>query len=162
MIADMASPLEVQRSRTYPVAVADAFSLLLSAPLDVVFRHRYGPLPPIRSISGQVGAWSSAGQTRVIHLAGGGTMREELTSVEAPAEFRYAITDLTGPLTALASHVDGSWRTEPVGTGVRVTWRWTVYPASSVAAYAMPVFGRLWQGYAARALDEIEHVLLPR
>ena len=47
------------------------------------------------------------------------------------------------------------------GTGATITWRWTVHPASSVAAVAMPVFGRLWQGYAALALTELDGVLLP-
>ncbi|WP_295692410.1 SRPBCC family protein [Lapillicoccus sp.] len=157
----MVSPLEVQRSCTYPVAVAEAFAVLLPAPLEVIFRHRYGPIPPIQGVSGQDGPWARPGQTRVIHLAGGGTMREELTAVETPTEFRYRITDLTGPLKALATSVDGAWRVEPAGSGASVTWRWTVHPASSVAAVAMPVFGRLWQGYAALALDELEGVLLP-
>lgn len=88
-------------------------------------------------------------------------MREELTAVEAPKEFRYRITDLTGPLKVLAISVDGAWRLEPAGTGATITWRWTVHPASSVAAVAMPVFGRLWQGYAALALTELDGVLLP-
>lgn len=157
----MISPLELQRSRAYPLAAATAFTMLLPAPLEVIFRHSYGPIPPIRAVSDQQAPWASAGQTRRIHLAGGGTMREELIAVEPPSEFRYRITDLTGPLKALASHVDGIWRVEPVGTGVRITWRWTVHPASSVAALAMPVFGRLWQGYAGLALNELERIFLP-
>lgn len=61
---------------------------------------------------------------------------------------------------ALVGSVEGLWSFDPAGTGVRVTWRWTVHPASSAASLAMPVFARLWQGFARQSMEELETILL--
>jgi hypothetical protein len=37
-----------------------------------------------------------------------------------------------------------------------------VEPASSVSGYLMPVFGKLWAGYARQALENLEDLLLRR
>jgi hypothetical protein len=87
-------------------------------------------------------------------------MTERLTTVERPGSFGYRISDLSGPFKALISSLDGEWTFEPAGTGTRITWTWTLYPASSVAGYALPVFARLWRGYARQALEEVEKILV--
>lgn len=137
-----------------------AFERTLLLPLPKLFRYRYGPIPPIADVRDQTGDWRSAGQSRTIVLQGPGTMREELTEVDPPRRFRYRITELTGPNKALIDHVEGSWSFDPVGTGVRVTWAWDVHPKSGAAARALPVFGRLWSGYARRALEVLEAPLV--
>ena len=78
-------PYEVSASRVVPDDPAHAFAAVLPAPLTELFDRRFGPIPPIREVTDQDGAWASAGQTRTIHLADGGSMREELTDVSAPA-----------------------------------------------------------------------------
>lgn len=157
----MAPPLELETSRTFPVTVERAFEVVLPAPLEQVFARRFGALGPVRGVRGQTGAWGRVGQTRVIELADGGTLTEELTTVEPHREFTYRIADVTGPMRALVTSLDGRWSFEPAGTGARITWAWTVHPASSLAGLAMPVFGRLWRGYARQAMEEIETLLLP-
>ena len=37
--------------------------------------------------------------------------------------------------------------------------RWTIHPRSPLATPVMPVFGRLWKGYARRALAQLAHLL---
>jgi len=156
----MTMPLVVQFARAYPVPVDQAFDYVLPTPLEQIFDRRFGPLPPIRGVEGQDGAWGTVGQTRTIKMADGGTMREELTKVDAPREFGYRITEVTGPMRPLAASVDGLWTFDPAGTGVRITWQWTVHPASSVAELAMPLFGWLWMGYARQTMDNLETLLL--
>ncbi|CAN5425088.1 SRPBCC family protein [soil metagenome] len=156
----MTSPLVLERSRTYPVSVEHAYAVVLPTPLATIFTRRYGPLPPIKGVRDQDGVWGTVGQTRTIELADGGTMRETLTSVVDGVSFGYRIADVTGPMKALVSHLEGSWAFAPVGTGTRVTWAWTVHPLGRAAGLAMPVFGRLWQGYARQALEEIEGLLV--
>lgn len=80
----MTIPLVVQFARAYPVSVDQAFDYVLPPPLEQIFDRRFGPLPPIRGVEGQDGAWGTVGQTRTIKMADGGTMREELTTVDAP------------------------------------------------------------------------------
>jgi hypothetical protein len=155
----MAAPVVTAYSRIFGVTLEDAFDRILPAPLPVLFVNRYGPLPPIKEVQGQQGAWGTLGQTRTIQLADGGTMHEELTRLERPSAFGYSITDVTGPMKALVSHVDGLWSFAAAGTGTRVTWEWTIIPKSALVSPIMPVFVRLWRGYAARAFDQIASFL---
>ena len=134
----MASPHPVARSRTYPVTLDDAFPVTLATPLPDLFNRRYGPIPPITAVD-QEGPWATVGQ---------------------PNAFTYELTDIRGPLRPLVARVDGAWTFEPVGTGCRITWSWTIHPQSGAGALVLPVFGRLWQGYARRALDHLEEILL--
>lgn len=133
---------------------------MLPASLELIFRRRYAALPPVREVRDQDGTWGTVGQTRTIVLADGGTLHEELTSVDQGREFGYRVSQVTGPMKALVSSFEGRWSFDPVGTGTRVTWSWEVLPASGAAALAMPIFARLWQGYARQALEEIEELIV--
>ena len=138
--------------------MASAFDAVL--PLPTLFSRRYAALPAIRDVRDQDGEWGSVGQTRTILLADRSTMRETLVSVVRPDSFGYRIDQLHGPLRPLASSVDGLWTFEEAGTGVRVTWAWTVHPATAATALLMPAFGRMWQGYARQALEQLEEMLV--
>jgi hypothetical protein len=156
----MSTPTYLQCSRTYPLTVEQAFDGVLPMPLEQLFNRRYGPIPPIKAVDGPAGPWGTAGQERTVRLADGGSMREELTQVDRPHAFGYVLSDVTGPLKPLAARVEGVWSFEPVGTGSRITWAWTVHPASALGRFAMPVFARLWRGYARRSLARIEELLV--
>ncbi len=143
-----------------PVPVEQAYHWLLPEPLTSIFDRWYGPIPSIREVTDQEGDWGTVGQSRTIRTADGGTMREQLTTVEAPHRFGYTLEDVTGPMKLLVSTVEGMWSFEPAGTGVRITWAWTVHPSNQVAEVAMPLFGWLWKGYARQSLERIEERLL--
>ena len=133
---------------------------MLTTPLERIFTRRFAAIPPVRGVRDQDGEWGRVGQTRTVLLADGGTMREELTRVEAGREFGYRIDGVTGPMKALVSSVEGRWAFAPAGTGVRITWAWTVHPAHAFVAPALPVFGWMWRGYARQALERLETLLL--
>jgi len=154
------APLHFERSRTYPVDVDVAYQRTISMPLPKLFKHRYGPVPPIAEVRDQTGNWTTVGETRTIVLKGSGTMREELAEVDRPNVFRYVLTDFTGPFKPLIDHIDGSWSFDPVGTGVRVTWAWEVHPKSGAAVPALKAFRKAWSGSARRALEVLEGRLL--
>ena len=152
--------LQLAASRTYPVPSERAFDELLATPLPELFARRYAALPPIREVRDQTGEWGTVGQTCTIVLADRGTLRETLVSVDRPSSFGYRISDVSGPMKPLASSIDGLWTVEEAGTGVRITWAWTLHPASSAAGLLMPAFARMWRGYARQALDELERILV--
>lgn len=156
----MAHPVSVERARAIPVTPDEAFARTLPMPLPTLFRRWYGPIPPIKEISDQHGDWNSVGETRTIALAGGGTMQEALTSVDPGRSFGYTISDITGPMSPLIDHIEGTWVFDPAGTGTRVTWRWILHPKSPLSAPALPVFARLWRGYAAQALESLSDYLV--
>ena len=117
-------------------------------------------MPPIKAVVDSPLTWGEVGQSRTILLQGGGSMRETLTAFDRPASFRYRIDQITGPMKPLVAHVDGEWAFEPCGTGVRITWTWTLHPTSGYSAPLVGVIGRFWQGYARQAFDDLEALLL--
>ena len=158
----MPSSLHLESSRAVPVEVGAAFDRLIGHPLTDLMSRRYGLLPPIREVRDQSGPWDTVGQTRTIVTSDGGTMRERLTEVVRPERFDYVLTDFTGAFKPLVSHVDGRWAFAPVGTGVLITWSWTLHPTSAYAARVLPLVGRMWRGYARQALEHTSDVLLGR
>ena len=156
----MANPVVVEQSRAIPVAPEDALDRTLPIPLPDLFPHWYGPIPPIKAVHGQSGDWATVGQTRTIALVGGGGMRETLTTVDPPHSFGYTLNDVRGALALLIDHVEGEWLFQPHGTGTKVTWRWTLHPRSALAAPVLPVFARIWRGYARRSLETLSDQLV--
>ena len=151
--------LVVAESRVVPVRAEDAFRRTLPAPLPELFKRWHGPIPPVKEVRDQTGAWDAAGQTRTVRLAGGATMREELTGVEPPRSFGYRLTNVTGPMALLVEHVAGEWIFTPAAGGTEITWQWDIYPRSPLTSWALPLFGKLWKGYARRALRELSQLL---
>jgi hypothetical protein len=155
----MPSPLELHARRSIPVAVGVAYDAVLPMPLPRIFSRRFLALPPITEVRDEAGEWGTVGQTRTIVLADRGTMRETLTSVVPGTSFGYDIEPLSGPLKPLVAGVEGVWAFAEAGAGVEVSWHWSV-TSTRAGAWAMPAFGRMWQGYARQALEEIERALL--
>lgn len=149
----------MERSRTYPVSPQDAFDWLLPAPLPMIFSRCYAVVPAINRTEGS-GVWATVGQSRRIFMAGGGRLTETLLTVDPFESFTYRLSDITGPTSLIATSIDGQWRFSPAGTGTRITWSWVIQPSSRVAALGLPVFERMWQGYARAALEQVERGLL--
>ena len=156
----MVHPLVVEQSRSIPVSPEQAFTRTLPMSLPTMFRRWYGPIPPIKGVRDQTGDWQQAGQTRTIALAGGGTMQEILTVVDAPRSFGYTISGITGPMAPLIEHIEGAWIFAPHGTGTKVTWRWTLHRKSALTAPILPVFALLWRGYARQSLEALSDYLV--
>jgi hypothetical protein len=156
----MSDDVFLSYSRTFPAPVERAFDALLPFDLTQLFDRRYAAIPPIKAVRDQTGTWGASGQTRTIALADGGSMREELVEVSRPDRFTYRVAGIKGPMKPLVAAVDGAWLFEPAGTGVRVTWTWTVRPAGRLGRLAMPLFGRMWQGFARQGFDNIETLLV--
>lgn len=159
-IGAMPKPHVMTQSRAIPVDPETAFRRTLVTPLPALFGRRYGPIAPVKAVLGQTGEWGTVGQRRTVTQVGGGSMNEELTVVDPPRAFGYTLSGIAGPLAPLVDHIEGTWSFSPVGTGTEVTWRWQVYPKSSAAGWAMPVFARLWRGFARQSLEVLSDHLV--
>jgi Polyketide cyclase / dehydrase and lipid transport len=155
----MAHSIVVAESLVIPVPAADAFHRTLSAPLPEIFKRWHGPFPPVKEVREQTGAWDAAGQTRTVVLAGGGSTREELTSVDPPRSFGYRLTKISGPMALLVDHVLGEWIFTPAAGATEVTWRWDIHSKSPLTSWLLPLFGRMWKGYAQQALRSLSTTL---
>ena len=157
----MVSPYPVSSSRAVPAPPAETFTHTLRLPLPEMFSRRYLALPPVVRVEQRSpGPWGTVGQARVIHLADGGSMTETLTRVDEPDAFGYDITELRGALSPLASRIEGVYAFEKAGTGTRVTWSWLIHPKGGLGSTVMPVFARMWAGYARQALEQLERSLV--
>lgn len=154
------SGYRVEAARLVAVQPAQAFDGLINMQLPEVFSRRYAAFPAIRDVTDQPDDWGSAGQARTILLADGGHLRQTLTSVDRPNGYAYVLDEIHGPLRPFVRTVDGAWSVTPEGTGTRIGWAWTLHPKASPARLTMNVIGRMWKGYADRALAELESVLM--
>jgi hypothetical protein len=155
----MPGPQSFAQSRTYPFPVEHCFDFTIVTPLTALFSRWFGPLPPVRSVDGPE-PWGAVGLARTVRTADGGSMYEEMLAVQRPERFAYRLSRITGALRWLVSSVDGAWRFEPIGTGTRIEWSWTIHPASRLADAALPIVGKLWKGYARQSLERLEQLMV--
>lgn len=151
----MTHSTSVRQSRFIAEAVPAVFAAALSLPLPQLYCRRYGPMPPIVDVHDQQGPWNTPGQSRILVLADGGRMREQLLSIEPPHRFANRLTVLSGPFRPLVAVVEESWSFQSLGERTEATWEWNLYPRSRLAALVVPVVGRLWRGYARGVLEQL-------
>lgn len=136
-----------------------AFDVLFATPREEIFVRRYAAFPPVREVRDQTGDWDAVGQSRTVVLGDGGTLRETLTSIDRPYGFGYLLDDIHGALRPFVTRIEGQWSVTPEGQGARIGWAWSLTPAAPPARLTMTVIGRMWQGYADRALRRVEALL---
>lgn len=140
---------------------ARAFDVLFAAPRESIFVRRFGAFPPVMETKDQEGRWDSVGQSRTLVLGDGGSVRETVTSIDRPHGFEYLLDDIHGKLRPFVTRVDGAWTAIAEDDGVRIGWAWTMHPTGPPGRLTMNVIGRMWQGYADRALRTVEDLLRP-
>jgi hypothetical protein len=150
----------VEASRLVAVEPTLAFDRLIAARLTEVFSRGYAAFPAIREVTDEPADWGTVGQSRNILLADGGRVRETLTSVDRPDSYAYVLDEIEGRLRPFVRSVVGVWSVTPEGTGARIGWAWTLHATRSPARLTMNVIGRMWKGYADRALVELETILM--
>ena len=55
--------------------------------------------------------------------------------------------------------IDGAWTMTAHSGGTRIGWAWTFHPKASPARLTTSVMGRMWMGYADRALTQLDALL---
>jgi hypothetical protein len=141
------APYLLSSSSVIPVPPDVAFQGLVDAPLEELFPTRAGLIPKITHCEGQDG-WGEAGQTRTVVLADGSRNLETLVAVDRPADYRYTLTDFTGPMKLLVRKVEGRFAFVPEREGTRATWSWSVHPTHPAARIVLPVVGASWRTMA--------------
>ena len=144
----MAATYELSSASVLPGPPDAAFQCLVDAPLEELFTTRSGLIPRVRCSEGQVGPWGTPGQTRTVVLEDGSRNLETLVSVEPPGDYRYTLTDFTGPMKLLVRKVEGRFTFVPEDGGTRATWSWTLHPTNPLARLVFPVLGASWRTMA--------------
>ncbi len=115
----------------------------------------YGPLPAVVGTSQNTGPWDRPGSARLIHLADGSTVREQVTRYDSPRFFAYRVWEFGNPIVrSLADEARGEWTFVEVPGGTQVSWTYTFIAKNGWAA--LPLSGitkALWRGYMDVCLD---------
>jgi hypothetical protein len=157
----MAHPITVSSSRAVPAPIDETYHHTIVLPLTEMFSRRYLAVPPVTRVDQlDPGEWGTVGQRRTVHTGDGGSMLETLTICDPPDRFGYLITDLRGALSPIVERIEGRYAFEKAGTGTRVTWSWVLHPRGALGGAALPVFARMWAGYARQALENLERSLV--
>lgn len=121
----------------------------------------YGPLPAVVKTSENTGPWTVAGSARLIHLADGSTVREQVTQFEPSNRFAYRVWDFGNPLIrSVATGARGEWIFSPAPGGTLVSWTYT-FTAKNVVT-AVPLLGItqiLWRGYMDVCLENSKRLM---
>jgi Polyketide cyclase / dehydrase and lipid transport len=145
-------PVTVTASARVPRA--QAFHAIAPVPLERIFA-RYGPLPAVRGVREQTGAWDHVGASRIVELADGGEVRERLVAHDPPDHFAYRLQPLRGPLGRLVREGEGAWwftAGEGDGAPTAIRWTYTFHPRRGARLPVRLVLAPLWRAYASRAL----------
>jgi hypothetical protein len=118
----------------------------------------YGLLPAVVRTSGNTGPWDLPGSARTVHLADGGTAREQVTAYERPVYFAYRTSDYTFALRYLANSAEGQWWFENDGSGTQVRWTYTFRARNWLASIPLALFVRMqWVGYMRTCIRNVQH-----
>ena len=115
----------------------------------------YGPLPAVVGTSQNTGPWDRPGSARLIHLADGSTVREQVTHYDGPRFFAYRVWEFGNPIVRrLADEARGEWTFVAVPEGTQVTWTYTFSAKNGWAAVPLSGIAQLlWRGYMDVCLD---------
>lgn len=118
------------------------------------FYPRSGILPAVVGVRDQTGDWDAAGQTRVLALSDGSTVRETLTAVEEP-RFAYDLTDFTGIFGRIVATGHSEWRVTAAGAGAAIEWTYAFTPKPGWSAAVAALVRLAWGPYMRRVLPPI-------
>ena len=147
--------ITARASRRLPQPPQQVFDYVMPVELNTVVK-RWGPLPGVKGVRDQSGAWDHVGATRTVLLEDGSSAHEELTSVNPPHHFGYSF-DLGPPTSLIAPNAAGTWwffATDDGGT--ELEWAWALAPRPGAGLFIEGVLVPLWERYAAQALEAIE------
>lgn len=120
----------------------------------------YGLVPGVSHTSGLSGDWQTPGTHRIVHLKGGGQVREEMSEFVPPHHFEYVVSDFTIALKHLVQHGVGKWVFTPVPEGVRIDWTYAFCAKGPLAAGLLNLIVRhQWVGYMRRSLENMDRIL---
>jgi hypothetical protein len=141
---------------TFPVPIERAFDVVVAEDVLPKLLHRFGPIPAVVGTSNNTGPWDRPGSKRLVHLAGGGSAREEVTDFARPDYFAYRVSEFSAPFDRLARQAVGQWWFTRVEGATKVRWTYTLFPPNRALAPVGWLFGHLlWRGYMRRAFARL-------
>jgi hypothetical protein len=147
-----------------PAAPERTFDIL--TPSDPArFYPKFRVVPATVGVEGQTGAWDAVGQTRVLRLSDGSSVRETTKDVERPSFFAYELTEFTKAFGPIVDHARAEWRFEAVEGGTLITWTYTFFGKPGRGWVVTLIVRLIWAAYMRKVMPglvaEVERVTAP-
>jgi len=141
--------MAITREVTIPRRRAEVFDVVAAEDVLPKVLTGYGPLPAVVATSDTTWPWDRPGSARVVHLADGSTLREQVTAYRRPGYFSYLVWAFDHPvINSLASGGRGEWIFTDVPGGTHVRWTYAFKRRSVLAGVPLwLVIHMLWRGY---------------
>jgi Polyketide cyclase / dehydrase and lipid transport len=145
----------ITREAVIPGSVKDVFAFITAQDVLPKVLTGYGPLPAVVRTSEISGPWDVPGSSRIVHLADGTTVREQVTHFSSPTGFAYRIFEFGNPIVgALATGARGEWTFSEDPGGTKVRWTYTFLAKNGLTAIPLSGITQiLWRGYMDVCLD---------
>lgn len=137
-----------------------AWDVIVPCDLPSFFPGLKPAIPAITKVTDQTGDWDTAGQTRTIHLADGGSVHETIDAVEYPRTFNYTVGPFDGPTGKLVEHAKGEFVFEEMAGGTHVRWTYVWKPRPGMQPVVW-VLAKLWGAYSKRVLLSLAKAAQP-
>jgi len=103
-------------------------------------------------VENQTGAWDGVGQTRVLRLSDGSSVRETTTDVVRPDFFAYELTEFTKAFGPIIHHARAEWRFEAVESGTLITWTYTFFGKPGRGWIVSLIVNLIWAAYMRQVM----------
>lgn len=145
----------ITREAVIAGSVKDVFAFITAQDVLPKVLTGYGPLPAVVRTSEVSGPWDVPGSARIVHLADGTTVREQVTQFTSPTGFAYRIFEFGNPIVAaLATSARGEWTFSEAPGGTKVIWTYTFSAKNGLTAIPLSGITQiLWRGYMDVCLD---------
>jgi hypothetical protein len=153
--------VSITRQTVLPGTPETVFNFITAEDVLPKILTRYGPLPAVIKTSENTGPWTVAGSARLIHLADGTTVREQVVRFEPTSFFAYRVWEFGNPIVrSLASGARGEWTFSSAPGGTLVTWKYTFTAKNSFATLPLSAITQiLWRGYMDVCLENSKRLL---
>jgi len=151
----MPKPIAAVASITMNASPAAVFAAVLALDPVTVVKAK-GLIPGVKSVSGQTGGWSAAGQTRTLTLSDGAAAQETLIALE-PQGYRYRVSGFTGLFSRLVREANARFDVTPRGEGSMLTWAYEFTPKGPLAGVILSfLVDSQWNAYMDAALEHLK------
>jgi len=116
------------------------------------FYPKFRVIPATVQVENQTGAWDGVGQTRVLRLSDGSSVRETTTDVVRPDFFAYELTEFTKAFGPIIHHARAEWRFEAVESGTLITWTYTFFGKPGRGWIVSLIVNLIWGAYMRRVM----------
>ena len=126
------------------------------------FYPRFRVVPATVAVEGQTGDWDAVGQTRVLRLSDGSSVRETTKDVVRPAFFAYELTEFTKAFGPIIDHARAEWRFDAAEGGTLITWTYTFFGKPGRGWIVTLIVKLIWAAYMRKVMPglvaEVERV----